>query len=183
MAKAEAVSDAETWQLRGHHAGWAPVRVCGPLDLCVFSVTAGNPLSHPGTQSVPLSQPLTSPVGACGCDYGGQPTDKTGCLSPILIPNHSRDNASCPWCTHTHLWPQRGPLTANFHLPTEIPGLKQEPIVWGDKLRLIETRHRSPITRWQHAHWKLLINKKVSLTEWFMFIWYQGTELLETTSN
>lgn len=83
-------------------------------SLCVLSVTASNPLSHPGTQSVPPPQPLTSPVRACGRDYGGQPTDKTGCLSPILIPNHSRDKASCPWHVHPSVATEQ---TSNSKLP------------------------------------------------------------------
>lgn len=79
------------------------------LYVCVWcSVTASNPLSHPGTQSVPPSQPL------CGRVYGRKPTDKTGCLSPILIPNHSRDKASCPWHVHPSVAAER---TSNIKVP------------------------------------------------------------------
>lgn len=60
--------------------------------------------------------PSLSPrqCGRVGVTTGGTPADKTGRLSPILIPNHSRDKASCPWHVHPSVAAER---TSNSKLP------------------------------------------------------------------
>lgn len=183
MAKAEAVSDAETWQLRGHHAGWASVCVCSSRSLCVLChcEQPTEPSRHPIGLSIPASHLASEGMWAW---LGGQPTDKTGCLSPILIPNHSGDKASCLW----HVLPSVAiERTSNHKLPPAhwdtgaLAGTycaSRQAKAGGDEAYI------STLSQDSSSHIKSCwLMKRSAWQNDLWFLWYQAAELLGNTSS
>lgn len=97
-----AVGSAKMWQTRGHWERWAPLCVQSSRCLCELPhwKQSNEPSMHPISPSN-LASYLAKERGHVGMMTVGQPTHKTGCMSPILIPNHSQDKVFC--LQHTSL--------------------------------------------------------------------------------
>lgn len=159
------------------------VCVCSSRSLCVLChcKQPTEPSRHPIGLSIPASHLASEGMWAW---LGGQPTDKTGCLSPNLIPNHSGDKASCLWHVHPSVAIER---TSNRKLP---PAHWDTGALTGTYCASRQAKARgdeayiSTLSQDNSSHIKSCwLIKRSAWQNDLWFLWYQAAELLGNTSN